>query len=129
MPPQISAFSFGDEPSNTGDMAGVQCMVSKGDLPLNIHWTLNNITLNSGDYDISISRLNQRTSVLNIDSLRGEHRGVYSCIANNKAGFIEYNAELNVNGSKALLYLCLRLSVSYSFNSLVILCPFQQWLQ
>lgn len=103
MPPQISAFSFGDEPSNTGDMAGVQCMVSKGDLPLNIHWTLNNITLASGDYEISISRVNQRTSLLNIDSLRGEHRGVYSCIANNKAGFVEYNAELNVNGSRTLL--------------------------
>jgi len=39
--PQISPFSFGDEPLNRGEVASVNCVVPKGDLPLDIYWTLN----------------------------------------------------------------------------------------
>lgn len=98
VPPQISEFSFGDEPANTGEMASIQCFVPKGDLPLNIYWNLNNKTINNGDFDINIVRLNPRTSLLNIVSLEGVHRGTFTCIANNKAGFTETSAVLHVNG-------------------------------
>lgn len=102
-PPQITEFTFGDEPANTGEMASVQCLVPKGDLPLNIHWSLNNKTLSNGDLDISILRVNTRTSLLNIGALEGVHRGTFTCIANNKAGFTESSAVLHVNGSRTSL--------------------------
>lgn len=99
-PPQITDFSFGDEPANTGEMATVTCFVPKGDLPLNIYWNLNNKTINSGDLEINIVRLNPRTSLLSIGSLEGVHRGTFTCIANNKAGFTETSSVLHVNGSR-----------------------------
>ena len=80
-------------------MAGVQCMIPKGDLPINIEWTLNSVPVISGDDGIILLRVNPRTSSLNIGSLDAEHRGVYKCIATNKAGVAEFSSELHVNGS------------------------------
>lgn len=96
--PQITPFDFGVEPANTGEMAGVQCMVIKGDLPLDIFWSLNAIPIVTGQHSFTISRMNSRTSALNIESLDSKHRGVYQCIARNKAGFSEHQSELQVNG-------------------------------
>ncbi|XP_036333523.1 Down syndrome cell adhesion molecule-like protein Dscam2 isoform X31 [Rhagoletis pomonella] len=97
VPPQIMPFSFGDEATNSGDSLGVQCSVTKGDLPINITWTLNNQTLKSGDYDIIIGRMSTKSSTLNIDYIAAEHRGIYACIATNRAGESSYQAELQVN--------------------------------
>ena len=98
VPPQIQAFTFGDEPANTGEMAGAFCMILKGDLPLEIRWTLNSAPVITGEHGFTLSRMNARTSSLNIDSLEAHHRGLYKCIASNKAGIAEYTAELEVNG-------------------------------
>ncbi|XP_054089329.1 cell adhesion molecule Dscam2 isoform X22 [Zeugodacus cucurbitae] len=97
VPPQIMPFSFGDEATNSGDSLGVQCSVTKGDLPINITWTLNNQTLKSGDYEIIIGRMSTKSSTLNIDYIAAEHRGVYACLATNRAGVSAYQAELQVN--------------------------------
>ncbi|XP_017132739.1 Down syndrome cell adhesion molecule-like protein Dscam2 isoform X28 [Drosophila elegans] len=95
--PQIQPFDFGVEPANTGEMAGGFCMVPKGDLPMEIRWTLNSAPIITGEHGFSLSRLNPRTSSLSIDSLEARHRGLYKCIASNKAGSAEYSAELHVN--------------------------------
>lgn len=80
-------------------MAGVQCMVAKGDLPVDIRWTLNNEPVTTSEMTgFMITRLNMRTSALSIERLDGHHRGVYKCIAENKAGENEFIAELRVNG-------------------------------
>ncbi|XP_043064028.1 Down syndrome cell adhesion molecule-like protein Dscam2 isoform X32 [Drosophila ficusphila] len=97
VPPQIQPFDFGVEPANTGEMAGGFCMVPKGDLPMEIRWTLNSAPIITGEHGFSLSRLNPRTSSLSIDSLEARHRGLYKCIASNKAGSTEYSAELHVN--------------------------------
>ena len=89
---------MGDEPANFGEMAGALCMVTKGDLPLEIRWTLNSAPIITGEHGFTLSRMNARTSNLNIDSLEAHHRGLYKCIASNKAGIAEYAAELEVNG-------------------------------
>lgn len=91
-------FVFGDEPSNTDDSIGVQCMANKGDLPIEIRWIINSSPIISGENGITITKLNARTSTLNINSLDGIHRGVYKCIAINAAGTSEYSATLEVNG-------------------------------
>lgn len=98
VPPQIMPFAFGDEPINTGDSIGIQCMANKGDLPIEIRWVLNSSPLVSAENGITIVKLNQRTSSLNINSVEGMHRGLFKCLAINKAGTTEYLAELKVNG-------------------------------
>ncbi|XP_033234748.1 Down syndrome cell adhesion molecule-like protein Dscam2 isoform X44 [Drosophila pseudoobscura] len=97
VPPQIQPFDFGVEPANTGEVAGIFCMVPKGDLPMEIRWTLNSAPIITGEHGFSLSRLNPRTSSLSIDALEARHRGLYKCIASNKAGIAEYSAELHVN--------------------------------
>lgn len=99
VPPQIVPFSFGDEPVNTGESAGIQCMIQKGDVPLNIKWTLNSRPLINNEEGITILKLSSKTSVLNIPSVAEYHRGVFKCIAENKAGSTFYAAEFKVNGT------------------------------
>lgn len=98
VPPQVLPFSFGMDTADVGEVASVNCVVPKGDLPLEIRWSLNSAPIVSGENGFSLMRLNKRTSLLNIDSLEALHRGNYKCIASNLAGNSEYTAELEVNG-------------------------------
>lgn len=75
---------------NAGDIVAVQCMVLKGDLPINIFWMHNN--------DVNIIKTSSRISTLNIESVNANHRGTFHCIASNLAGRSDQAAELNVNG-------------------------------
>lgn len=96
--PQIMPFAFGDDVYNAGESIGIQCMANKGDLPIDIRWILNASPIVSSESELTIVKLNARTSSLNINSLDAIHRGTYKCIASNKAGTAEYSAELQVNG-------------------------------
>lgn len=93
------AFDFGDEPINMGETVGIQCIVNKGDLPIDIHWILNSVPITSGQNGITIMKMNQRTSSLNINSVDGIHRGLFKCFVSNAAGTAEHSAELRVIGS------------------------------
>lgn len=73
-------------------------MITKGDMPIDIRWILNSAPIVSGENGLTIMRMNTRTSALNIESIQSIHRGVYKCIAKNKAGMVELSAELSVNG-------------------------------
>ncbi|KAL9920279.1 Down syndrome cell adhesion molecule 1 isoform 11-T11 [Glossina fuscipes fuscipes] len=97
VPPQVLPFSFGEDTADMGEIASVNCVVPKGDLPLEIRWSLNLSPVISGENNFNVVRLNKRTSSLNIESLMAVHRGIYKCIASNKAGSSEYTAELQVN--------------------------------
>ncbi|XP_043064039.1 Down syndrome cell adhesion molecule-like protein Dscam2 isoform X43 [Drosophila ficusphila] len=97
VPPSIAPFSFGDDPVNTGENAGVQCMVQKGDVPITIKWTLNSRPIINGEEGITILKLSPKTSVLNIAAVEQNHRGVFKCIAENKAGSSFTTSELKVN--------------------------------
>lgn len=98
VPPQIQPFGFGEVTANTGEIAGVFCLVPKGDLPMEIRWTLNSAPIINGEHGFSLLRMNARSSSLNIESLEARHRGLYKCLASNQAGISEYTAELRVNG-------------------------------
>jgi hypothetical protein len=102
--PQILGFSFGDEQDvNFDEAVAATCIITKGDLPITIWWTLvedlnsneKNLTSNDG---VVITRTSQKLSVLNIDAVKGRHRGNYTCHAKNKAGISKHSAFLSVHG-------------------------------
>lgn len=97
MLPEIIPFEFGGDETNSGDMVSVMCTVHKGDFPIDIHWTLNNRTLEKVD-GISIMRTNKRISQLSIDSVQADHAGEYMCHAKNSAGIATHSTMLHVNG-------------------------------
>lgn len=97
MPPKISNFDFGDEPSNYGDSASVSCLVTSGDLPIEFKWLFNKKPI-SEFAGISTAKMGKRNSVMNIDSVSGKHAGNYTCQASNSASVVNFTAVLIVNG-------------------------------
>lgn len=95
--PHITPFDFGSESINAMDTVSAYCTVSKGDLPMEIVWFLNGRRMYTSD-GISINRLNQRLSVVSIESVRDRHSGNYTCSASNTAGSVQQSAQLLVNG-------------------------------
>lgn len=92
-------FFFGDEPTNYGESTAVQCMISKGDLPISIQWFLNEEPIVNSDDGILILKMSPRLSSLSIESINHKHRGLFKCTASNLAGSSEVSAVLNVNGT------------------------------
>ncbi|XP_050561780.1 cell adhesion molecule Dscam2 isoform X7 [Spodoptera frugiperda] len=98
VPPLIMPFNFGEVPFNPGDTALVNCVATKGDLPLDISWTFSSETIDSSlQRDITTMPLNPRASILTINSVSANHQGNYTCIVQNAAGRAEYAATLVVN--------------------------------
>lgn len=97
VPPSIAHFNFGDKPSNFGDSASVQCLVTSGELPIDFKWYFNGRPVK--DYSgITTVKLGNRNSVLNIDSVTGKHAGNYTCQATNIAESLNFTSELIVKG-------------------------------
>lgn len=102
--PQITPFTFGDDQDiNLDEAVAATCIVTKGDLPMKIWWTLSddihnenrNLSTNDG---VVITRPSQKLSLLNIDAVKARHRGNYTCFAQNKAGVTLHSTFLRVNG-------------------------------
>ena len=97
-PPEILPFNFGKDILDEGDFAHVSCIVTKGDMPLSISWTLQGDTVSVSDSTISTSQAGPRASFLSISSVSHRHSGVYTCTATNTAGSSIFSTELKVNG-------------------------------
>jgi Immunoglobulin domain len=102
--PQITPFSFGDDQDvNFDEAVAATCIITKGDLPISVWWTLvddfdkfeKNLTTNDG---VVITRTSQKFSMLTIDAVKARHRGNYTCFAKNKAGISQHSAFLAING-------------------------------
>jgi len=91
-------FLFGDDSLNPGDSTAVNCMITKGDLPLNIKWTLNGQPIVNGENGFQVTKMSARLSSLSIESLSDRHRGIFRCIVSNNAGEAYYLSELKING-------------------------------
>nr|NP_001246179.1 down syndrome cell adhesion molecule 1, isoform BU [Drosophila melanogaster]AFH07934.1 down syndrome cell adhesion molecule 1, isoform BU [Drosophila melanogaster] len=94
--PKIAHFDFGEVAANFEDSVSVNCLVSSGDLPLDIEWMFNDYPINhySG---ISTSKMGKRLSVLMIDAVSARHVGNYTCKARNLWASAVYTAQLTVN--------------------------------
>ena len=97
-PPSIVPFSFGRDVVDSGEFAQLTCVVSKGDMPITITWSLKGQDLNSGP-SITTTMVGTRTSMLIISSVDYTHIGEYTCRASNPAGSVTHAAKLNVNGN------------------------------
>lgn len=91
-------FTFGDGVSNFEDSIATQCMITKGDPPLQIKWFLNEETIWNDMHSIQVIPIGPKLSTLRIDSLNENHRGNYTCQVQNIAGVVTYSAELMING-------------------------------
>jgi Immunoglobulin domain len=102
VPPKIVPFGFGDEPSNFGDSAFVQCSVSSGDSPIELQWYLNGALVTVADKlrGISTVLLGKRVNALAIESVKGHHAGNYTCVAINRAARANFTTSLVVNGKR-----------------------------
>lgn len=97
VPPKIVPFFF-DDPTYPGQFASVNCIVKEGDLPIHIEWLFNNENISSM-MGIEIVQTGPRMTILSIDSVSGQHAGLYTCKAQNSAGFVSETKQLKVNGS------------------------------
>jgi hypothetical protein len=96
VPPKISPFAFQMD-LHLGSRAGVQCLVTKGDLPLTIEWRKDGGPVDS---DVSLQQLGEFTSLLSIDNLKPHHTGNYTCLATNLASQATHSSRLLVNGNQ-----------------------------
>lgn len=94
--PNIHPFSFDGE-ANSGDSIQLTCHVSKGDLPLVIKWTHNGKPIYSHS-GVLANKIGDRISLLTISSVEAQHSGIFTCVASNVAGKVNFSAELFVNG-------------------------------
>ena len=81
-----------------GDFAQLTCVVTKGDRPLTITWSLKGDIVSSDD-TMTTTMLGTQASMLVISSVDYTHIGEYTCRAENPAGVTTYSAELKVNGN------------------------------
>ena len=95
--PEIVPFSFGFETIDQGKFAQLTCVISSGDMPISITWSLKG-DLISSDPTMTTTMIGKQTSILIIQSVDYQHMGVYTCRAENPAGITTYSAELKVNG-------------------------------
>lgn len=100
--PKILPFNFGDEDYTEGMSAQLQCIVTEGDLPVDIRWVVAGKG-GASDAGISVTKIGAKSSILNIDSVDASHAGSYTCTARNAAGKSSYSAQLTVVGTCCLI--------------------------
>lgn len=93
------------------DSVSVTCLISSGDLPIDIEWLFNDYGISSYS-GITVVKGGKRSSVLGIDNVQARHAGQYSCRAKNHAAAVNYTTELIVNGIRhkenvSILYMML----------------------
>jgi hypothetical protein len=91
-------LTFGQSILNEGQFAQTVCIVTEGDEPLSIKWSLQGAIV-SADLGLSTNQLGSRTSMLTIQSVGYRHSGTYTCTASNSAGSKSESVELKVNGN------------------------------
>lgn len=101
VPPKIVPFSFQDEQLSEGMFVRVSCVISRGDLPLNISW-LKDFRPLMPEFGLNIRNLDEYSSILSIDYLTTHHNGNYTCLASNTAASATFTAPLLVYGKMSV---------------------------
>lgn len=80
-----------------GDTVQVQCLVSKGDMPITFSWLFNGMLI-ANEMSVNIAPFGKKTSVLSIEYVKESHIGNFTCVVSNKAGVSTSSAELLIKG-------------------------------
>lgn len=83
--------------------ARLQCVVSEGDLPLNVTWLKDEKPI-SPDLGVLVRVLDEFSSILTISNIAPNHNGKYTCMASNRAAMVTHSAELSVNGKRIIFF-------------------------
>lgn len=102
-----------------GESASAQCTINGGDMPITVKWLLNGAEIPSY-LEVSTSKIGKRINVLSIESVKADHSGNYSCVAQNQWGMAEHSAELKVIGVLCDQNQEFEKTFFYSINILVI---------
>lgn len=94
--PRIVPFSF-ETPLYAGQATQVTCLISEGDLPLDIQWYFEGRPLKE-IVGVTATKIAKRASLLLIDPVGWSHSGTYLCLARNAAGSSNFSASLEVHG-------------------------------
>lgn len=65
---------------------------------MKIAFYFNDSPITTIENGVRVVMTSPRIAQLTIEAVTAFHRGHYRCVAENKAGFSEYSAELRVNG-------------------------------
>jgi hypothetical protein len=95
-------LTFGRDILDEGEFIQLVCIVSKGDEPLRLTWSLKGDDVSS-EPGLTSTALGTRTSMLTINSVGYRHSGTYTCRAKNDAGTTTQSAELKVNGNSLFI--------------------------
>jgi hypothetical protein len=96
--PQIAPFEITEKPANSGDSISVVCAILKGDLPMEIAWSVDGMPIQEKHTDVDVLATTKKNSILSIESVAARHAGIYTCSASNKAGASSHSSVLKVNG-------------------------------
>lgn len=99
VPPKIVPFYYQEENIIEGHLARVSCIVSRGDLPLQLHWEKDGVEISSGINSVEIKSFDEHSSILSISSVSTNNNGLYTCVANNAVGMARHSAQLIVKGN------------------------------
>lgn len=98
--PKIVPFEF-IKPVYAGQSAQVTCLVSEGDTPMNISWSLaSSVPLT--EIGITIHEFGHQGILLLIGKADAHHQGLYTCTARNEAGIANFSTFLDVHGNVSL---------------------------
>lgn len=92
--PQIEPFHFNANGVNGGQAVRVMCMVTSGDLPLDIYWLKDGQPLLRSIYH----KIDEYTLILALRHTHITDSGNYSCVARNTAGEAHKWSLLRVKG-------------------------------
>ena len=113
-PPRLNPLEFIEPLVHEGSYAQANCILRKGDRPIQFTWLYNGKIINTNE-DIQID-LTGRSSILTIDPVKFRHQGAYTCVATNMAGQDEYSSDLAVNGIRYYKFLANILSMRFDVN-------------
>lgn len=120
-PPQLANLSLSTDLSNVGDYVQLTCIVTKGDLPIHLEWSLNNKNIIAELPFTTVASVGSHTSLLMINNVTAQHAGQYLCRAYNHAGSFNRTKQLIVNGRLLDFYFLLEKG-KWFFDNQAISC-------
>lgn len=98
--PQIEQFHFNSNGVNGGQAVRVMCMVTSGDLPIDIYWLKDGQPLLRSIYH----KIDEYTLILSLRQTTIGDSGNYTCVASNAAGLASRWSTLKVKGIHRVFY-------------------------